>query len=236
MSIVITIEGNHPTDVLAQLKTLSEGLSGQQSAPVAVSYDQGSKDETVISKVQVSEGKITEVEEVKPQPRKLVGKEHKTEADKMIQAGEKNEEIFPLLSKKQQDRVKEALNPKDLGAPVEENEVIIDDPIAPHRQEVVQAPVEEITPDVGGLFDDEPAEPVEPEKVSITKEDIGKLIVSKCKDTKNLDEKGNPRDIPEMYAAVRAELKNVVGKEEEPKISNIPVSKYADLYNAISKL
>ena len=117
MSIVITIEGNHPTDVLAQLKTLSEGLSGQQSAPVAVSYDQGSRDDMIISKVQVSEGKITEVEEVKLQPKKLFGKQHKEEADKMIQDGEKNEEIFPLLSKKQQDRVEEALDPKDLGAP-----------------------------------------------------------------------------------------------------------------------
>jgi hypothetical protein len=243
MSIVITIEGNHPTDVLAQLKTLSEGLSGQQSAPVAVSYDQGSKDETVISKVQVSEGKITEVEEVIPQPRKLVGKEHKIEADKMIQAGEIDNDIFPLLSKKQQERVEDEIiikeEPKDLGE-VGENDLvatevtIIDGKVSLKdiviSKEIQEpAPVEDKQEDVTGLFDDEPAEPVEPEKVSVTKEDIGKLIVSKCKDS-------NGKDIPEMYAAVRAELKNVVGKEEEPKISNIPVSKYADLYNAINKL
>jgi len=246
MSIVITIEGNHPTDVLAQLKTLSEGLSGQQSAPVAVSYDQGSKDETVISKVQVSEGKITEVEPVKEKPKKLVGKQHKEEADKMIAAGEFDNDIFPLLSKKQQERVEDEImikeEPKDLSDGTEPHE-----PIPAGTSEMVNnemfeeeapapAPVEDKQEDVGGLFDDEPAETVEPEKVSITKEDIGKLIVSKCKDTKNLDEKGNPRDIPEMYAAVRAELKNVVGKEEEPKISNVPESKYADLYQAVKSL
>ncbi len=221
MSIVITIEGNHPTDVLAQLKTLSEGLSGQQSTPVVVNVERKIV-ETQKQEVEVS--RVDDSNSFDVKPKKLVGKEHKTEADKMIQAGEKNEEIFPLLSKKQQDRVEEALNPKDLGAPVEENEVIIDDPIAPHRQEAAQAPVEEITPDVGGLFDDEP-EVVAP---TVSLESIKELITSKARK--------DGKDVPEMYAAVRAEIRNLVGKEEEPKISNVPESKYADLYQAIKSL
>lgn len=227
MSIVITIEGNHPTDVLAQLKTLSEGLSGQQSAPVAVNVERKIV-ETQKQEVEVS--RVDDSNSFDVKPKKLVGKEHKTEADKMIQAGEKNEEIFPLLSKKQQDRVEEALNPKDLGAPVEE-EVIAKAPQpekypshAPVNEGPFDEPVEEITPDVGGLFDDEP-EVVAP---TVSLESIKELITSKARK--------DGKDVPEMYAAIRAEIRNLVGKEEEPKISNVPESKYADLYQAIKSL
>lgn len=211
MSIIITIEGNHPTDVLAELKVLSDALNNQPNQlelPKVKVEREVYQDSPKSQKIQMSEQNDSKSfgpnpfidEPVEEKTKKLSRGEHKAEADKMIAAGERDDEIYSLLSRAQQKRVDEAL-------------------AAPDN-------VEEKQEEVDKLFDDEPVEEAKP---TITREDISELIIKKCRDE-------NGKDIPEMYAAVRAELKNVVAKDQEPKISNVPESKYQELYNAINSL
>jgi len=223
MSIQIIIDGKHSTDVLAELKILSDALNGQQlPAPKIVAVDPAKEgaDQTVISKVEV-----VETQDQPAEPKKFTGKEHKEEADKMIAAGKIDDEIFPLISKFQQKRVEEAL------ASVKEHDELCEQEKEEYDASVkTEEPAQE--PDVGGLFDDEP---VEEEQPTVSLEAIQKLIVSKAR-TAPTKEDPKGKDIPEMYAAVRAEIRNLVSKEEEPKLSNIPVEKYPALYNAIKNL
>jgi len=236
MSIQIIIDGKHSTDVLAELKILSDALNGQQlPEPKVIGVDPAKQgaDQTVITEVK---REVVEEERVQEKPKKLFGKQHKEEADKMIAAGEINNDIFPLLSKKQQERVEDEIMIKE--EPVGPNVLHVNvddggevDVISGNASEFVtnEAPTKE-EPDVGGLFDDEPSE-----ESTVTLEEIQKLIVSKAR-TAPTKEDPKGKDIPEMYAAVRAEIRNLVSKEEEPKLSNIPVEKYPALYNAINNL
>jgi len=246
MSVQIIITGDHATDALAQLKTISEALEqkievsvpqiGIPNLPKVNAFDKGSEEETVISKVEVEEGKVASV-------KKFTGKEHKEEADKMIAAGAINNDVFPLISKFQQRRVEEALNAID---EKEQKEYMIQngyvEPEAPVESvgpmksaeemkeniavnEVLENPKEEPTEDLGGLFDEPEAEP----KKEITENDFRELISKVCKDE-------NGKDLPEMYAAVRAEIKNAVDEGKEPKIMNVSADKLEAVYNSIKSL
>lgn len=227
MSIVITIEGNHPTDVLAQLKQLAEGLSNQQ-LPAPAAEETTKENSHLVGEINRDSNNFwknaVSEENESQEPKKLIGKEHKTEADKMIAAGKVNDEIFPLLSKKQQERVEAALNAQEASAP-EDEKPTVDEVATKEMHERAKAPVEN-KKDVGGLFDDEDEAE---DALEINIDDLRALITKKCKDK-------NGKDIPEMYSAVRAEIKNVVPKDKEPKVSEVPAEKYAELYEAIKSL
>ena len=233
MSVQIIIDGKHSTDVLAELKVLSDALNEPKQlelpleAPVKTdeSSAQAMGESISEAKEQVKEtGEAVIIST--SEPKKLSRGEHKAEADKMIAAGKKDEEIFPLLSRGQQKRVEESL-----AAPIE---VVVDN--APKEEDnsievggeapAVASIKEEKQEEVDNLFDDEPEEK-SVQKVTI--EDLRGLIVKKCKDE-------NGKDIPEMYAAVRAEIKNAVPKDKDPKISEVPEEKYEELYNSLNSL
>lgn len=228
MSVQIIIDGKHSTDVLAELKILSDALGSKSeqlelplNLPKVNSVDPAleDSDETVVTEVTKENGKI-ELKEINE--KKLSRGDHKREADKMIAAGEKDKEIFPLLSRGQQKRVEDALAAKE--EVVEQNEM----KQSMEEEVVVNTPqVEEVKPEetVSGLFDDEP----KVENQQVTLKSLSDMIKTKCRDK-------NGKDIPEMYAAVRAELKNCVGKDKEPRLSNVPESKYTDLFNSINSI
>lgn len=159
MPIQLIITGDHTTDVLAEVKALADatGISAPQvhvrtigkpvPAPQPVGIDEVTKEK--IKK----ENEAAAESETEEKTKKLGRGDHKREADKMIAAGEKDEKIFPLLSKKQQERVTEAL------------------------EAVVEEPKEEET--IDGLFDDDDDQEEEKE---ITIDDLRSLIESKCRD------------------------------------------------------
>lgn len=237
MSVQIIIDGKHSTDVLAELKILSDALGSKPEQlelpldlPKVNSVDPALEDsnETVEKEVIYNPEPITGLF------KKLSRGDHKREADKMIAAGEKDEAILSLLSRGQQKRVEEALkttikeysiaNKCNFNIPKENNieeEVVITNKVETVNVDVPKSKADEAL----GLFDDEP----EVENQQVTLESLSDMIKTKCRDE-------NGKDIPEMYAAVRSELKNCVGKDKEPRLSNVPESKYTDLFNSINSI
>lgn len=238
MSVQIIIDGDHATDVMGELVALAKGLMPTPIIAGDIPKDVVEKFKTEPGRIVIEEEPCKEVEEeVKDQPRKLSRGEHRIEADRMISRGEIDDEIFPLLSKNQQDRVVKELEKQEEKAEKEEQKAekkaakqaekenkeknLFDDdgPV-----EAVEAKGGEIVDDDPlGLFDDEDKQP------EVTLADLRKLISKTC-----VDEDKN--DIPEAYAAVRKLLRSVIPEGKDIKTSNIPEDKIASLYKAISEI
>lgn len=238
MPIQIIIDGNHATDILSELETLTAALRGKKQEeikspsferaveiangnvyPECKKYTPGDdpwmantlqqiKDEETKREVEETQKQESEVDEA---PKKLSRGQHRIEADKMIANGEIDEDIYPLLSKMQQERVQDALAVENENLTDAEIEAAISQPAEPE--------------DVAGLFDDEPEEIVK----GVTLDDVRALIVKTCRDK-------DGKDIPQKYAAAREEMRKVIPEGQDVKLSNIPVSALQILYDAISKI
>lgn len=117
MGVQLIINGDHMTDVMAELEGLTIAMKGSEATTpqtsenvteeVADDLRDGSmkwwKNHVTSEPVEES---TDEVQKEVKKPKKLHGVQHVNEANKMIMAGEINEEIFPLLSDAQKKRVK----------------------------------------------------------------------------------------------------------------------------------
>ena len=241
MSVQIIIEGKHSTDVLSELKTLSEALSPSPSMPLPVSTlapfipvssgmngaaDSGKafveSDTVVADEPEEEEEDVVEDTPVETAPKALKPREHKKVADKMIADREIDTELYGLLNEKHKTRVDAAFAEYDKSEPV---------------AEVVEA-----TPEVG-LFDspvevveavvEEPVEEVEevelPEGVDllITPDTIRDLI-------QKVATGADGKDDPAKYAKVREIMRTAIPASTDVKISNIPVDKVEEVYYEIA--
>lgn len=241
MTVQIIIEGKHSTDVLSELKTLSEALSPSPSMPLPVSTlapfipvssgmngaaDSGKafveSDTVVADEPEEEVVEIVEDTPVETAPEALKPREHKKVADKMIADREIDTELYGLLNEKHKTRVDAAFAEYDKSEPV---------------AEVVEA-----TPDVG-LFDspvevveavvEEPVEEVEevelPEGVDllITPDTIRDLI-------QKVATGADGKDDPAKYAKVREIMRTAIPANIDVKISNIPVDKVEEVYYEIA--
>ena len=242
MTVQIIIEGKHSTDVLSELKTLSEALSPSPSMPLPVSTlapfipvssgmngaaDSGKafvESDTVVADEPEEEEVVEIVEDtpVETAPEALKPREHKKVADKMIADREIDTELYGLLNEKHKTRVDAAFAEYDKSEPV---------------AEVVEA-----TPEVG-LFDspvevveavvEEPVEEVEevelPEGVDllITPDTIRDLI-------QKVATGADGKDDPAKYAKVREIMRTAIPASTDVKISNIPVDKVEEVYYEIA--
>jgi len=257
MSVQIIIEGKHSTDVLSELKTLSEALSPSPSMPLPVSTlapfipvssgmngaaDSGKafveSDTVVADEPEEEEEDVVEDTPVETAPKALKPREHKKVADKMIADREIDTELYGLLNEKHKTRVDAAFAEYDKSEPVAEvveatpDVGLFDSPV-----EVVEA-----TPDVG-LFDspvevveavvEEPVEEVEeielPEGVDllITPDTIRDLI-------QKVAIGADGKDDPAKYAKVREIMRTAIPANIDVKISNIPVDKVEEVYYEIA--
>lgn len=124
MPIHIHIEANHATDIISELQVLTKALTESRAMPPMVQNVAKETKVTVVEKPEIKEEPVVEtkteekpvpaflkkeVEAAKPSPAKLKGKQHVAEANKMIEAGKKDEKIYPLLSDAQKERVDKEL-------------------------------------------------------------------------------------------------------------------------------
>jgi len=250
MSIQIIITGDHSTDVLAELSTLSKALNTSSQDECPFDVDEGMSRAKELSKKGMEEAQVqTIVKEVAEnfstpecldniKPKKLSGPQHKIEADKMIDAGKIDDDIFPLLSQRQKDRVLEALKvEEDLDA-LENGEFEVVEPelsatnAEPNASDAQTNDVvaEPETAELNIPKDDDPLpEPETTEDKVIDTESLKALMSTVCR-----DEKGN--DIPEKYSATRNILRNAVPEGKDIKISNIPAEKLKEVYYSIAAL
>ena len=243
MTVQIIIEGKHSTDVLSELKTLSEALSPSpfvkeedgmaRAKDLVVRGMNGAADsgkafvesDTVVADEPEEEEVVEIVEDTPVEPsatKALKSREHKKVADKMIADREIDTELYGLLNEKHKTRVDAAFAEYDKSEPV---------------AEVVEA-----TPEVG-LFDspvevveavvEEPVEEVEevelPEGVDllITPDTIRDLI-------QKVAAGADGKDDPAKYAKVREIMRTAIPASTDVKISNIPVDKVEEVYYEIA--
>lgn len=211
MPIHIHIEADHATDLIAEIRTLANAFGVTSEPQHGVQEVVKENKEAAKSYTDAQQGSGDEQPRPK-KPRKLSKGEHKIEADIMIEAGEKDEEIYPLLSKAQQKRVDKALSEPD------HDVKNIDD--APNEETDVKAP----EPSSSGLFDDEPAKPA-----GVTLDDIKKMVAERCNDK-------DGKEIPEKYALAHKAVRECVPAGQETKIGNVPVAEYPTLYAKIKAI
>lgn len=231
MSIQIIITGDHSTDVLAELKTFSAALTPDE-CPFDV--DEGMNRSKELFKKGMEEAERSEIiatGEVgqvlnkegtgweDPKPTKLSGPQHKIEADKMIDAGEIDDDIFPLLSQRQKDRVLEAMKTEEDLDALEKGEFeVVSEPEQPIDQNFNDVEVTNVEED----------EPTTEDKL-IDTESLKALMSTVCRDE-------NGKDIPEKYSATRNILRSAVPEGKDIKISNIPAEKLKEVYYSIAAL
>ena len=135
MGIQLIISGEHSTDLLAELQTISTALTGGNDRAKELASNEIDNIEEKSSDVEVAD---TPDEPANlPKPTKLTGIEHKREADKMIASGEVDLDIFNLLSKNQRERVTKALS---------DDRSIVDDVVVDTVEEDTVDNVEESIP------------------------------------------------------------------------------------------
>lgn len=114
MGVQLIIDGNHVGDVLAQIRMLAEFTNPQPQVEPTIKVEPVKVAEpSVVTEVaeQNKEAAESIIEDGEDKPTKLVGRQHKAEADKMIETGEIDKDIYELLSAAQQQRVDKALTP-----------------------------------------------------------------------------------------------------------------------------
>ena len=237
MSIQIIITGDHSTDVLAELKTLSAALTPDE-CPFDV--DEGMNRSKELFKKGMEEAERSEIiatGEVgqvlnkegtgweDPKPTKLSGPQHKIEADKMINAGEIDDDIFPLLSQRQKDRVLEAMKTEEDLDALEKGEFEV---VSEPELSATNAEPNEPEPELSATNAEPEDEPTTEDKV-IDTESLKALMSTVCRDE-------NGKDIPEKYSATRNILRNAVPEGKDIKISNIPAEKLKEVYYSIAAL
>lgn len=219
MAVQLIIDGNHVTDILTQIRQLSDALSGAtrcEDQPREAGHPYGDTDKIFRAQQEVAEPNeavnVMEKEIEKFEiPDRLTRGEHEKEANKMIEAGEINIAIYPLLTKVHQKRVAEAIMNKGRTeeAPVEQpSENLFAEPVFEEEEITVVEPV------------------VEPDG-TITFDGIRDLLVQKCRNSEGKDD-------PAKYAAAIKEIKRFVPEGAEAKVGNVPEGKLKELYYALS--
>lgn len=221
MSIKIEITGNHATDLIAQINTLYEAFNPQPiETPQTVNPNIKQANYPYVGEERQSQKDEKQIElfpdepeqsERPEKPKKLVGKQHKIEADKMIAEGKKND-LYPLLSFAQKNRVDEALGIK----PKPEKEPEFTPPPVERKADVVEDKKQNVYVKKG-------------EVIQVNKSTLRDLITEKC-----VDENG--KDVPEKYASITKIMRNAIPSVLDVKISNIPENKIPEVYYEIAAL
>ena len=244
MTVQIIIEGKHSTDVLSELKTLSEALSPSpfvkeedgmaRAKDLVVRGMNGAADsgkafvesDTVVADEPEEEEVVEIVEDtpVEPSaPKALKPREHKKVADKMIADREIDTELYGLLNEKNKTRVDAAFAEYDKSEPVAEvveatPEVDLFDSLVEVVEAVVEEPVEEV---------EEEVELPEGVDLLITPDTIRDLI-------QKVATGADGKDDPAKYAKVREIMRTAIPANIDVKISNIPVDKVEEVYYEIA--
>lgn len=218
MSVQLIIDGNHITDVIAQVQTLAHALKvGSENAPgtplgtVTPSKEAGattSQDATTnsapltLAASQASqESTATQTAGGKTETAKTLSRKEQDEAVKyMINQGEKDDR-FDLLTKGRQTEVETALAKLNAAADDKKDDADLDDMFA----------------------DDTTGDKV------VTREEVSALMAKVGK-----DEDGSP--IQSRLLKIRAILVDNIPEGQEIKVKNLPEDKLASVYALIAKV
>jgi hypothetical protein len=243
MPITITIDAIHATDLLSELKALTNALTVAQTG--LVSTFKHSDGKQVVAEFESGNVKspdkdygrfvknfaesddedplgLVADETVKPvtpkAPKsKYSAKDQKEIADNMIAEGTVDEEVLAQLSKTQQERVRKAMSA------ISEQKEAAKAPAPKTNEEFDFGDEEE--EDVLDFDDEKPA----PKKEEVTIEKLSSLINKFCKDENGID-------IPENYKKVHAETQKLIPAGLPVKLKNIPAEKLSGLYDFVLSL
>lgn len=134
MGIQIIIDGQHSTDILAELKILTEALHKKEEVKKIeeeVKEEPKKKEETKPVNVAnlINHSRKDRQEEILTKENsRLYGFEHRRFAEKMIKEGAIDHDIFPKLNKKHQEMVRNAIfkEEEDKSEPIFNEEISIE--------------------------------------------------------------------------------------------------------------
>lgn len=205
MSVTLTIDGNHVTDVISEVMNLATAFGGvQTNAPVD---EKGQPSANVPAETANEPDPIKEPEA--PKPKKLSAKDQDAEVARMIETGQILPEIFDRLSKTRQKKVTEGIEAK-----VDQAEAIA------NGEEVVEETKTKEEVDVESMFDEEPDAP---EAKQVTHEDVRNLMGKLGKDETGEAIQGN-------LLKIRAVLEKFVPEGQPVKLGNIPEEELAQVH------